>query len=263
MNERPLVAFTLLSQTAVGAFLTLGALDLWAGDLAGAAAARTLTDGLLLAIGPVVGVAMLFSLLHLGTPRNAWRSAANLRASWLSREILCALLFAGTGAAFAVSRWSGAGSAGLRTLLAIAGALSGIALVYAEARVYRIRTVPCWDTPLTTVSFFATALLLGPLAVGTGLVLLPGLPDELLRGPLHWITLAAAAGCGAEIAAAGRGTLHGVRRLLLMAGVALCVVLLLSDARFAPALVATFAVALAAQVLGRYLFYVDGLRRAL
>jgi DMSO reductase anchor subunit len=263
MNERPLVAFTLLSQTAVGAFLTIGALDLWAGGLAGATAARALTDGLLLAIGPVVGGALLASLLHLGTPRNAWRSASNLRSSWLSREIVCALLFAGTGAAFAVSRWSGAGPAALRTPLALTAAASGVTLVYAMARVYRIRTVPRWDTPLTTISFFATALLLGSLAVGTGLVLLPGVPDELMRGPLRWIAVAAAAGFGAEIAAAGRGALHGARRLLLGAGVALCVVLVLSDARFAPALVAAFAVALAAQVLGRYLFYVDGLRRAL
>jgi len=263
MNERPLVAFTLLSQTAVGAFLTLGALDRWAATLAGESAARALTDGLLLAIGPVVGLALLSSLLHLGTPRNAWRAAANLRTSWLSREILCALLFALAGAAFAVLRWSGAGSAALRTQLALVAGASGVALVYAMARVYRLRTVPRWDTPLTTVSFFATALLLGPLAVGTGLVLLPGIPDELVRGPLHWIALVAAAGFGAEIAAAGRGALHGVRRLLLVAGVALCVALLLSDARFAPALVATFVVALAAQVLGRYLFYMEGLRRAL
>ena len=263
MRERPLVAFTLLSQTAVGAFLTLGALDVWAGSLVGDAKAGALTNGLLIAIGPVVGGALLASLLHLGSPRNAWRAAANLRSSWLSREILCALLFTGTGAAFALLRWSGAGPAGLRTSLALVAGASGVALVYAMARVYRIRTAPHWDTPLTTVSFFATALLLGPLAVGTGLVLLRGIPDELVREPLHWIALVAAAGFGAEIAATGRGARHGVRRLLLMAGVALCVALLLSDARFAPALLAAFAVALAAQVLGRYLFYVDGLRRAL
>jgi anaerobic dimethyl sulfoxide reductase subunit C (anchor subunit) len=263
VSERPLVAFTLLAQTAVGAFLTLGALDRWADTLAGETAARALTDGLLLAIGPVVGVALLASLLHLGTPRNAWRVAANLRTSWLSREIVCALLFAGTGAAFAVLRWTGTGPAALRSLFAFAGAAFGLAFVYAMARVYRIRTVPSWHTPLTTVSFFATALLLGPLAVGTGLVLLPGIPDDLVRGPLHGIALVAAAGFGAELAAAGAGVLHGVRRLLLLAGVGLCVVLLLSGARFTPALIATFAVALAAQVLGRYLFYVDGLRREL
>jgi DMSO reductase anchor subunit len=263
VNERPLVAFTVLAPTAVGAFLTLGALDLWATELAGEAAARALTDGLLLAIGPVVGLALLASLLHLGTPRIAWRAAANLRTSWLSREILCALVFAAAGAAFAVLRWTGTGPAALRSLLACAGAVSGIGLVYAMAGVYRIRTVPVWHTPLTTVSFFATALLLGPLAVGTGLVLVPGTPDALVRGPLHWIALVAAAAFGAELAAAGAGVMHGVRRMLLVAGVALCVVLLLSDARLAPVLVATFAVALAAQVLGRYLFYVDGLRREL
>jgi hypothetical protein len=41
------------------------------------------------------------------------------------------------------------------------------------------------------------------------------------------------------------------------------VVYLLGHARLAPALPAALAVALAAQVLGRYLFYVDGLRREL
>ena len=146
---------------------------------------------------------------------------------------------------------------------AVATAATGIALVYAMARVYRVRTVPAWDTPLTTVSFFATALLLGALGVGTGLVLLPGIPDVLVTGPLHWIALAAAAGFGAELAVPGRGPLHALRRVLLVAGLALAIGLLLSAGRATGLLVAAFAAALAAQTLGRYLFYVEGLRRLL
>jgi len=263
MNERPLVAFTLLAQMAVGAFLTLGALDVWAGGLTGQPSAQDLTNGALLATGPVVAAALLASLLHLGAPRNAWRSLANLRSSWLSREILFALAFAGLGGLFAALRWSGAGAPALRSGLALAAGLCGVALVYAMAGVYRLRTVKSWDTPLTAVSFFATTLLLGSLAVGTGLALLPDVPDALVTGPLRAIAVVSAGCFGAEFAAAGRGTLHGIRRLLLLVGLALCVVLLLSAGRATALVVLAFGVALAAQVLGRYLFYVTGWRRSL
>ena len=263
MTERSLVAFTLLAQTAVGAFVTLGALDLWAGGLTGQPPAHALTDGVLLAIGPVMGAALLVSLLHLGTPGAAWRALANLRSSWLSREILFALLFTGTGASFAVLRATATGPAELRGALAAVAALCGVALVYAMSRVYRVRTLPALDTPLTTVSFFATALLLGTLAVGTGLVLLPGVPEAVAVGPLHGLALAAAAGFGAELAVPGRGVLHGARRLLLLAGLALCVAFLLAAGRATALLVAASALALAAQVVGRYLFYLTGLRRSL
>jgi anaerobic dimethyl sulfoxide reductase subunit C (anchor subunit) len=263
VSERPLVAFTLLAQTAVGAFVTLGALEVWAGALTGQPAARALTDGVLLAIGPVMVAALAASLLHLGAPAAAWRAVANVRRSWLSREVVLAVAFALAGGSFAALRVSGTGPAQLRTLLAVATALAGIALVYAMARVYRVRTIPAWDTPLTTTSFFAAALLLGTLSVGTGLVLLPGVPDGMVAGPLHGIALAAAAGFGAELALRGRGTLHGVRRVLLLVGLALSVGLLLSAGRATALLVAAFAVALAAEVLGRYLFYTEGSRKAL
>jgi DMSO reductase anchor subunit len=263
VTERPLVAFTLLAQMAVGAFLTLGALDLWGGPLPGEPAAQVLTTGVLVAIGPVMAAALGASLLHLGSPAGAWRALRNVRTSWLSREVVLAVVFAVGGAAFAFLRAGARGPAGLRTALAAVTAVCGVALVYAMARVYRIRTVPAWDTPLTTVSFFATAVLLGALGVGAGLVLLPGIPGVLVTGPLHWIALAAAAGFGAELAATGRGTLHGVRRVLLLSGLALAIGLLLTQGRAAALVVAAFAAALAAQALGRYLFYTEGPRRPL
>lgn len=263
MNERPLVAFTLLTQAAVGAFLTLGALDVWAGGLTGQPSAQVLTNGALLATGLVVAAALFASLRHLGAPRNAWRALANLRSSWLSREILFALAFAGLGGLFAALRWSGTGAPALRSGVALAAGLCGVALVYAMARVYRLRTVKSWDTPLTAVSFFATTLLLGSLGVGTGLVLLTDVPDALVTGPLKAIAVVAAGCFGAEFAAEGAGTPHGIRRLLLLAGLALCVVVLLSAGRATALVVLALGVALAAQVLGRYLFYVTGLRRSL
>jgi DMSO reductase anchor subunit len=263
VTERPLVAFTLLAQMAVGAFLTLGALDVWAGGLAGDPAAHALTNGVLLAIGPVMALSLLASLFHLGAPLAAWRAVRNVRSSWLSREVLLASSFTVAGAVFAVLRWSGAGSPSLRTRIAFLAGACGLAMVYAMARVYRLRTVPAWDSVLTTISFFATTVLLGSLAVGTGLAVLPGVPETLVTPPLHVIAVAAAGAFGAELAQRGKGTLHGVRRGLLLAGLAMCVLLLLTGGRATWLLVGAFASALAAQGLGRLLFYDTGLRRAL
>lgn len=263
MTERPLVAFTLLAQTAVGAFLTLGALDIWAGRPTGQPGAITVTGTALLAIGPVMGAALLISLLHLGAPAASWRALANLRSSWLSREILFALLFTVTSALSAVLRATGTASGAVRGAAAALAACCGIALVYAMSRVYRVRTLPVWDTPLTTVSFFATALLLGTLAVGTALVLLPGSQDASLAAPLRAIGLAAAVGFGLELALSGRGAHHTARRALLAAGLVLSGGSLLAAGLAAQALVAAFALALAAEVLGRLLFYVEGSRKVL
>ena len=263
MRERPLVAFTLLAQAAIGAFLTLGALDAWAGGLAGAPGVRALTDGVLLAIGPVMAAALAVSLLHLASPLGAWRALANLRTSWLSREILLALLFTAAAALCAILRMTGRRDTGLGTALAAFAGLSGVGLLYAMVRVYRLRTVPGWDTPVTAIAFCASALLLGTLGVAAGLVLVPGVPAQLAAGPLRALSLAAAAGFGAELAVPGRGGRHGIRRMLLLAGLACCVAFLLGAGRPGALLVAAFAAALAAEGLGRYLFYVEGPRRAL
>lgn len=157
MTDRSLVAFTLLGQTAAGVVWAVLGLRLALGpdgdDLVLLALAVT---GLLLLTATVA------STLHLGRPANAWRALANLRSSWLSREILATGLLAaawlGTGLLYAFD------VPGVLRLIALTiTALAAAALVYAMARVYRIRTVPAWNHGLTTGSFFLTALSLGPL----------------------------------------------------------------------------------------------------
>jgi len=81
VKEASLVAFTLLTQAAVGACWAALALQLRA-ERAG------VPDG---AAGAILLVAFLAALaglaasfLHLGRPSNAWRALRNLRASWLS-----------------------------------------------------------------------------------------------------------------------------------------------------------------------------------
>lgn len=263
MSERPLVAFTLLAQIAVGAFLTLGAVLLSSGPVRAHPGAVATLDGALLLVGAVMVAALAVSLRHLGSRRRAWQAVRNVRTSWLSREVLYAVLFAVGGAVVTVLRVTASGPVALRTVLAAGTALAGVALVHAMARVYRLRTLPAWDTPLTTVSFFATALLLGTLAVGTALVLMPDVPAGRFDGPLRGIAVAAAVGFLARLAGPGRGRPHAARRALLAAGLLLVTATLVAGGRPPALLVAAFLLALASEVRGRYLFYVEGTRKLL
>ena len=263
MKERSLLAFTLLAQLAVGAFVTVGALGLWAGITEGEPTVLLFVDGALLWVALAMALAMLASAFHLGAPASALHAVRNLRTSWLSREVLLMVSFTVLVGLLSILRRSGAGSSALLAGVAAAAGTCGLGLVYAMARVYRIRTVPRWDTVRTTASFFVTMLLLGPLAVAAGLALGPDLTQAAARAPLLAIALVAAGGFSAEIALGGRGVLHTVRGAILFAGLVLCALSLLAAGRSGAFLAAAFAAALAAQGIGRYQFYVVGPGRPL
>lgn len=184
VKESSLVWFTLLVQMSIGAFLCLGLGHAWADGRVGADTARQLTFPGFLAVIPLMTVALSVSLLHLGTPLNAWRAIANLRSSWLSREILFTLLFALLAALFAVLHWLGLGTGWLRGLLWLLAALAGGLAWYAMLRVYLLRTVPSWDNWMTPVMFAISLLLLGGLGAGIALALNPAARGDLLRLPL-------------------------------------------------------------------------------
>lgn len=168
-----------------------------------------LEGDLLLFILLMIVVGAAASFFHLGTPTDAWRSLANLQTSWLSREILFTVLF---GAAVVVTiglEQFYVGNAALRGLAAWSAAALGVVMVYSMGRVYLLRTVGAWNSPLTLLSFFAAALLLGALAAGVIITVtyirtpdpcfsgLCALPGEILSG----IGLAALFSLGLEILA--------------------------------------------------------------
>jgi len=139
-SEMPLVVFTLLVQMAVGAF--------WA--------ALWMTESIplipYLMIGACLGLGGFFSFAHLGAKQNAWRAPFHLKKSWLSREILFFGLFgAGWLAGFVLPEMKWVTS------------LIGVGLIYSMAQVYRLHTIPVWDTWRTTAGFFITSALQGQL----------------------------------------------------------------------------------------------------
>ncbi|HLG54067.1 MAG TPA: DmsC/YnfH family molybdoenzyme membrane anchor subunit [Vicinamibacterales bacterium] len=267
----PLVVMTVLTQLSVGAFATVWLLHLLGGTpRLGVAALTSLMVG---------GLALAASTLHLGRPVYAYRAIRMWRRSWLSREVLLFSSFSGVAGLYAAALWFGI------ALGTLAGALTvvlGVAGVVASACIYRVPSRPAWNTPLTVLQFLLTGAVLGPLFVGA-----LGVGDE------RWLATGAMAVAGAQLVllalrffrltASDSLELQGTARLLstvlarrfvlrgallvlgaivlpLLAGPAAAFA---SDAASAPkeagpyVLSAGFLLALAGEILGRYLFFVS------
>ncbi len=211
MNTREwaLVAFTILTQMTIGSFLVLGVVHYYAAQKKGMAAADRMSDRALLSLIPVLGLALLASLFHLGNPLNAPRAVTNLATSWLSREILFTVLFGGLAVVFTFMQWHKIGAFAVRNVIAWLAAIVGIVNIYSMARVYMIPTMPSWNTIATPITFFATTLLLGSLAMGAAYIITYFVEQkkgngtsaeeyELLRDALRGIAIVSMAMLGVE-----------------------------------------------------------------
>ena len=210
VHDWALIAFTILVQMSVGSIWVLLLAHLFAARKHGAEAADRLSDRALYALIPVIALGFLASLFHLGNPFSAYRAVTNVGTSWLSREILFGVIFAVLATVYAFMQWRKIGSGGLRNVIAWLAGIDGLVLVYCMARVYMLEAQPAWNTWATPVSFYATAFLLGVLAMGAAFVAnysymqrkQPGCADEqctLMRETLRWIALAAMILLGVEL----------------------------------------------------------------
>ncbi|MDO5735651.1 MAG: dimethyl sulfoxide reductase anchor subunit [Propionibacteriaceae bacterium] len=168
-HELPLVIFTIAAQMSVGSFVVLGLIHLLNWNTPQATLDKV-TMPALYAIGPLLVLGLAASTLHLGSPLRAANALLHLQSSWLSREILLGMFFAGSGALFAVLQWFRLGSHRLRQALALVTAIIGLSLVYAISQVYSLRTIPAWSTFNTPLRFYITTFLLGGVAVAAALV---------------------------------------------------------------------------------------------
>jgi len=127
------------------------------------------------------GATMALSAVHLGRPLRAWRAVANLRHSWLSREVLLAGLFVAVGA---VTLAPGDGAPGWAPATATAigvAALFAVDRVYAAVPTARPRPLPHSGGALLSGAFLATVVA----GLGAAAVPLAGARTALflLRGP--------------------------------------------------------------------------------
>ena len=163
MGEFPLVIFTVLSQMAVGAAITLFLLD-YSTDRIDNPLGKKIT---LMILG-MTGVGLAFSLLHLGHPLEAYRALTNLGSSWLSREVVLFSLFAALLIAYYL-QWKEDNSR--RKTIGIAASVTGLLAVFSSGMVYVLPAVPAWNNFSPVVFYLLTAAVLGPLFIITVLKL--------------------------------------------------------------------------------------------
>lgn len=298
-SELALVFFSILAQLAVGSFLVLGIVNWLASRKVGPEKAEELTGRGWRIILAVAVLALLVSLTHLGHPINAVLAVIRWHSAWLSREIVCVVLFTGFLAAFVYARWKNLGSPPVRRAFAALAGVFGVLLLFSMSMLYMgIRTQPAWATPFTPLSFINTAILLGTLGAGAilaattdrarqagelegsgallrqslrglalGAIVFVGL--ELVMLPLHLLNLAGDP-VGMLTVKAIFSELTGVFFLRLVLAVVGGVVLSalayaeLRENRRTPLalkLMATaFALVLVAEWLGRFVFYMSNVR---
>ncbi|WP_454084939.1 dimethyl sulfoxide reductase anchor subunit family protein [Georgenia sp. Marseille-Q6866] len=171
IHELPMILFTVIAQICVGSFIVLGVIQLLASRRHDTQTVERLTEPIVYAIGPAMVLGLAASTLHMNDITNTLNVFRHVGSSWLSREIVFGMAFAALGFGFALVQWFKIGTFRLRQLLAAATALAGIALIWSMSQIYySLVAVPAWNTPIVPFHFFATAIMLGALAVGTALV---------------------------------------------------------------------------------------------
>jgi len=187
LQEWSLVAFTLISQLAVGAIFILGWLNVFLLNEFGEFANKVNKIAYPI-IGVILAGSMMVSLFHLGTPQNFYRAILNNKTSWLSREVISAILFMGllilTGASYWIEKFMFLRSPILNGLLIVFGFI----FIYSMSRIYMMRTVPAWNTISTMISFFLTTLSLGTILPMTSL-LFGNFTQQGTIGLLSWLLI--------------------------------------------------------------------------
>lgn len=143
--ELPLVIFTVLSQLSVGMTLVL-AYSQWRDE--------ALIKHQLWFINLIVfSISGLAALLHLAHPLHAYRALFNLSNAWLSREILCAMIYGGA-LAFCFIRYK------VKAASLIAS-LCGITLIFVQGMTYAATAMVAIANGFTMILFFLSVWVLG------------------------------------------------------------------------------------------------------
>ena len=172
MNAREwaLLIFTILAQLAIGMLLVLLIIRAYAARKVGIEQAAQLTNVPIYVAVLSMLLALVASLFHLGKVSHVIGAVPNFATSWLSREVVFAVIFLVVAAIYAFLIWRKVGSDSLHTAIGWIAAVIGLVLEYSQGRTYMLPAQPAWNTWATPVTFFVTALLLGVLGAATAMM---------------------------------------------------------------------------------------------
>lgn len=294
-QEWALLIFSILTQLAVGMMLVLMIVHTSAIRKLGEEKAAQLTSMPLYAIVVIMVLAMVASLFHLGKVLNIIGAVPNLGTSWLSREVVLAVLFMILSAVVAFLRWRKVGSASLFAVVGWITVAVGVLLVYAMGMTYMLPAQPAWNSLATPINFYLTALLLGVLGSATFLMASylrmekETVLDQFVKGTLRKLAVAGIIFLALEfvvlpvymafLSTQGAAALYSLRMMIYEFGSVLAFRLLFIFAgvcvlayylykkvsapgeMMSPSLVYTaFALVVVGEILSRYLFYATHFR---
>ncbi len=299
MNTREwaLLIFTILGQLAVGMMLVMLIVRAYAVRKVGIEQAAHLTDVPLYLVLPIMGLALLASLFHLGKLIHVIGAVPNLATSWMSREVVFAVTFVVLIAIYAFLQWRKIGSEVVRTVIGWVTAVIGLMYVYCMGMTYMLPAQPAWNTWATSVTFFVTALLLGVLGSAAAMMVnYTRLPKKeaaqqgLIGTGLQWISIAAIVLLGIELlvlpmylaflSTQGSAAIHTLNLIFGTYGAALAIRLILvfvgagilaaylhrnvslpgGEKSWAMLVYIAFVLVLVSEVMGRFVFYATRFR---
>lgn len=185
-HEWPLMVFTVLGQFVVGGVIVMG-LALIAGNLTDRQSKAV--HGSMFFLWLLMGIAFIASVMHLGTPIRAFNSLNRIGESALSNEIASGSVFFAVGGLYWLLAMLKKMPQALGKAWLVVTMVLGLLFVYAMTRVYQIDTVPTWHNGYTTLNFFLSVFIGGPL-LGVLLLRAAGL-QVAGRGQLMMISVLA------------------------------------------------------------------------
>lgn len=252
-DEIPLIVFTLFAQMAIGSFAAIFLIFL--GSFHKPTTAQMMIIPLL-AVCSSIGIALISSFFHLKTPKNAWRAIFHLRKSWLSREILFTLAFAGLLVPQVIVSTSRAGFSTMEIIISPLTFFCGLAALFCMQRVYQLRSMPAWNSVRTLLEFSLSSVVLGCWLTGTFL------PQGASPNIPVWIAIVGILAFSASIFISFTNpglenkSLRNWRVGLLLAGLVVGMALVLwPSATWTVGSVLVFIIAFAEETIGRWLFY--------
>ncbi len=286
-HEWALIAFTLLTQLSIGMLIATLTVRAFAGRKTNPERTAPISDLPIYVVVALMVLALIAALFHLGKITHVIGAVPNLATSWMSREVVAAVVFTALTVLLAFLIWRKIGTEFMRMIIGWITALMGLYLLLAMSLTYMLPAQPAWNTLATPVTFFTTSLLLGVLGTAAVLVFTHATVDsqiikgiavasivlvglELLTMPLYLAFLStqgAAALRSLSMMIGEYGWALVLRLLLVFAGGGLLAAYLFKNASTAKQekmsttlAYSAFALALVGEVIGRFLFYASSFR---
>ncbi|WP_044469520.1 DmsC/YnfH family molybdoenzyme membrane anchor subunit [Mannheimia massilioguelmaensis] len=157
LHELPLIIFTVLAQSVVGAWLIF-TFVLYRNN---SEKSQNYLYKAMFVLLALLGVGFIASVLHLGSPLRAFNSLNRVGSSMLSNEIASGAVFFAMAGLYWLVTILGKMPPALNKTWLILTALLGLVFMYMMNNLYHISTVPTWNSTITSWLFYLTVVIGG------------------------------------------------------------------------------------------------------